>query len=273
MLAAFTADRHGVAIDERLLPEQTAFTLESFGDDHDDLRQGRGIGGRAMTIGYALWALRLGGTSPDATTEAMIAYLLKTQHDDGHWSRQTSRPPLEESNIACTTLAIYGLQQFATPDQKSQADGAIAKAAAWLEGAKAESQDDRCFRLWSLTLLGAADERIAEARAAVIAKQCDDGGWAQLDGMESDAYATGQTLWMLQATGVNAADAVYRRGTDYLLSTQCEDGSWRVRSRSKPVQPYFDNGDPHGKDQFISTPATCWAVAGLAAALKRSVGQ
>jgi hypothetical protein len=27
---------------------------------------------------------------------------------------------------------------------------------------------------------------------------------------------------------------------------------------------FFDNGDPHGKDQFISIAATCWAVAALA---------
>src|SRR5262249_38804403 len=30
---------------------------------------------------------------------------------------------------------------------------------------------------------------------------------------------------------------------------------------------FFDNGDPHGKHQFISTPATCWAVVALAGAL------
>jgi N-acyl-D-amino-acid deacylase len=34
------------------------------------------------------------------------------------------------------------------------------------------------------------------------------------------------------------------------------------------VQVFFDNGDPHGKHQFISVAATCWAVAALAAALE-----
>lgn len=103
----------------------------------------------------------------------------------------------------------------------------------------------------------------------VLDSQRGDGGWAQLDAMESDAYATGQTLWILQATGFDTAEEAYQRGTKYLLSTQC-DGSWFVRSRSKPVQPYFDNADPHGKDQFISTPATCWAVAALAACVKEN---
>jgi N-acyl-D-amino-acid deacylase len=268
LLAAVTARDHGFDVDQTLLPAQTAFTRESFHDHLDDLREGRGIGGRAMTVGYGLWALRLADVPADETTEAMAAYLLKTQHDDGHWSRQTSRPPLEESNVACTTLAIYGLKHFAAESQRPAADGAIEKAAHWLAEAQIESQDDKCFRLWSLCLLGAPADQIAEARRTVFAAQREDGGWPQLATMESDAYATGQTLWILQATGFSPAEEAYQRGTRYLISTQCEDGSWFVRSRSKPVQPYFDNGDPHGKDQFISTPTTCWAVAALAAAVK-----
>lgn len=268
VLAAVTAREHGVGIDETLLPAQTTFTRASFHDELENLREGRRIGGRAMTVGYGLWALRLAAAPADETTAAMATYLLKLQHDDGHWSRQTSRPPLEDSNIACTTLAVFGLKKYAAEQQRSAADAAIAKAARWLAEAKIESQDDRCFRLWSLALLDAPAEQIAAIRQAVFDAQREDGGWAQLDSMESDAYATGQTLWMLQATGFDVTEEAYQRGVKYLLSTQCGDGSWLVRTRSKPVQPYFDNGDPHGKDQFISTPATCWAAAALAAAVK-----
>lgn len=267
MLTAATARSQGVEIDERLLPEQAAFTLAAFHDDLEDLHAGRRIGGRAMTVAYGLWALRLNASPADATTEAMVAFLLKTQHDDGHWSRQTDRPPLEESNITCTTLAVYGLQKYASPAKQAQAEAAIKKAALWLDAAKPESQEDKGFKLWSLNLLGGDAERVATARQAVIASQCDDGGWAQLAEMKSDAYATGQTLWILQTTGLDTADAVYQRGMSYLLSTQGDDGSWLVRTRSKPIQPYFNNGDPHDKDQFISTPATCWAIAALAAAV------
>ncbi|MGH7134283.1 MAG: hypothetical protein ACREHD_01000, partial [Pirellulales bacterium] len=213
LLAAVTARDHGVSIDQTLLPAQTAFTHASFHDDLDDLRQGRGIGGRAMTVGYGLWALRLTDTPADETTEAMVTYLLKVQHDDGHWSRQTSRPPLEESNVACTTVAIYALQKYAAESQRAAANASIDKAVRWLAEAKIESQDDRCFRLWSLNLLGASAEQIAETRRTVLASQRSDGGWAQLDTMESDAYATGQTLWILQATGFDSAEDAYQRGT------------------------------------------------------------
>ena len=46
--------------------------------------------------------------------------------------------------------------------------------------------------------------------------------------------------------------------------SQKDDGSWWVPSRSTPVQPYFDSGFPHGKDQFISMAGTCWANMALA---------
>lgn len=270
MLAAVMARGRGIEIHETWLKGQKDFTHTSFADDLDALRAGRGIGGRSMTVGYGLWALRLADSPADETTEAMVTFLLKTQHDDGHWSRQTSRPPLEDSNIMCTALAIYGLQKYPADSQRADIEAAVARAAQWLSDAKLESQEDRCARLWSLSLLKASIEESGTVRSAIIAAQRDDGGWAQLDSMTSDAYATGQTLWLLQATGFDTTEPAYQRGVDYLLRSQCDDGSWFVSTRSKPVQPYFDNGDPHGKDQFISTPATCWAVAALAAAINPS---
>ena len=100
--------------------------------------------------------------------------------------------------------------------------------------------------------------------------QRDDGGWGQTPEMQSDAYATGQALLMLIQTGgypdkkSKFESVTYRNGIAFLLRTQQEDGSWHVVTRSKPVQVFFDNGDPHGKDQFISMMATSWATAALA---------
>ncbi|HUY89582.1 MAG TPA: prenyltransferase/squalene oxidase repeat-containing protein [Pirellulales bacterium] len=268
MLAAVTARERKLEIGDKLLPEQAEFTRASFHEQRENLQQGRGIGGRAMTVAYGLWALRLAEHKPNETSEAMAAYLLKTQHDDGHWSRQTSRPPLEDSNVTCTVLAAHGLQKFAAESRQAEAAAAIDKAKRWLAEAKLESQEDRAARLLGLGWLGGAEAELLAAREQLLAAQREDGGWSQLDGMPSDAYATGQTLFVLQATGWQTSAAAYQRGMSFLLRSQCEDGSWFVATRSKPVQPYFDNGDPHGKNQFISIPATCWAVAALAAGLE-----
>jgi hypothetical protein len=70
----------------------------------------------------------------------------------------------------------------------------------------------------------------------------------------------------LNAAGVLPADRVYQRGVEYLLSTQLQDGSWYMKTRALAVQPYFDNGFPHGEDQWIAASATNWAVMALALA-------
>ncbi len=106
-------------------------------------------------------------------------------------------------------------------------------------------------------------------RKSLLAEQNADGGWGQDSGRESDAYSTGVSLILLQETAMyekfGAFNASwYQRGIEYLIDTQNRDGSWHVSSRATPVQQYFDNGDPHETDQFISMQATAWAIAALA---------
>jgi N-acyl-D-amino-acid deacylase len=267
LLSLVTARAHGIAVDDKLLEFQSQFTRDSFQSSLETMTQGKGIGGRAMTVAYALWALKLVDSKPDKTTQAMVSYLLKTQRPAGHWTGQVSRPPLEESYQTCTALSALGLKSYATDTQLAQAKAAFAKAREWLTTAPAKSQEDKAFRLWGLHLLGGKPEVLRAARESVLKAQRVDGGWAQIDEMDSDAYATGQTLFILQGTGLEVSDAVYQRGVHFLYKTQRPDGAWLVRSRSRPIQPYheFDDADPLGKDQFISVPATCWAVAALAA--------
>jgi squalene cyclase len=69
-----------------------------------------------------------------------------------------------------------------------------------------------------------------------------------------------------QAGGLPVSDAVYQRGVKFLLQSQREDGSWYVKSRSRPFQTYYESGFPHGKDQFISIAASSWAATALALA-------
>jgi len=83
--------------------------------------------------------------------------------------------------------------------------------------------------------------------------------------MASDAYATGQVLVALaESRSVGPRDAAHARGITFLLNTQLEDGSWFVRTRAVPVQPYFESGFPHGRNQFISAAGTNWAAMALA---------
>jgi N-acyl-D-aspartate/D-glutamate deacylase len=249
-----------------LLQEQADFTLESFREKVEPMREGRGVGGGAMTVGYGLWALHLAGRSRDEATDAMAAFLLKTQRPDGHWSTG-NRPPMEESAVACTVLAALGIKRYAPDDRKEAARAAVERALAWLAAAPSRVQEDRSFRLIGLSLLGGNPGDIPAAMRAVAQGQHDDGGWPSRDDLPGDAYATGQALAAFRLAGMKADDPVYRRGVAWLLKTRRDDGSWKVETRSRPIQVYFDNGDPHGRHQFISTPATCWAVVALAGLL------
>ena len=86
----------------------------------------------------------------------------------------------------------------------------------------------------------------------------------------SDAYGTGQALYALnQAGGVPATHEAYRRGVNFLLRTQDEDGSWYVSKRAMPANNYLDAGFPHGESQYASFNATCWATMALSQAVDR----
>jgi hypothetical protein len=67
-----------------------------------------------------------------------------------------------------------------------------------------------------------------------------------------------------QAGALSVTDAAYKGGIEYLLKTQFEDGSWYVKSRAIPIQPFFESGFPHGQDQWISAAASNWAAMALA---------
>lgn len=268
MLAQVSAKHSGLSIDQKVLDAQAEFTHASFSRELDDLRKGEGIGGRSLTVGYGLWALGLGGRQPDEVSQAMVAFLLKTQEADGHWDLHTHRPPLEDSLETSTVLAVIGLKKWASQEQRPAAEAAIEKVKTWVANSRSTSQEDRIARLWLCQLLEIPGEAQAAARQAVLSAQRGDGGWSQLDSMESDAYATGMTLCVLSMTGAKPQDESSRRAVQFLLDAQQPDGSWHVATRSKPVQVYFDNGDPHGKDQFISTPASCWALVALAMSLR-----
>lgn len=129
---------------------------------------------------------------------------------------------------------------------------------------------DRAFQLLGLAWAGVKTDRemITKAARALIAEQQPDGGWSQLPALASDAYATGQALVALRHSGAIAmTDPVYRRGISFLLKTQLADGSWYIRRRAVPLQPYFEGGFPHGPDQWISVAGTNWATMALALAI------
>jgi len=270
IFALTAAKARGFAIDEAELATQLKFTADFLAKNREQYLQGKGQGGQADTAGYALATLAAGEWKPDENTAAVTEYLLQRHQDQDHWTNNSNRPPTEASSFTTSYVALRGLAAFAPAEQKERADARVKQVRQWLLKATPKENEDRVFRLLALKQVEAPPADIEAATKELLAKQRDDGGWAQLDSGEpesaakSDAYASGTALVALhQAGGLPTSDPAYQRGLRYLLKEQLEDGSWHVTSRSKPFQAYYESGFPHGNDQFISCAASGWATWAL----------
>jgi hypothetical protein len=267
VLALVAARDRGFKINESQLKEVLDHTETFLRKSRDTYAKGKGQGGQADTAGWALWTLEKGGWKPDETTAAVAHYLTVYDREKGYWKNVSNRPPSEASPFTTTFLGIAAMRAFATGDDTTPGADRIARAREWLVASRPRDTEDRVFRLRALDYAGAESKEVQGAAKELLAAQREDGGWPQLPDGESDAYATGSVMAALaQAGGVSVTDAAYRKGLAWLLRAQKEDGSWHVKSRSKPFQAYFETGFPHEKDQFISSQASSWAVVALAQA-------
>ncbi len=267
VLALATARDRGFAVAPEAISAPCEQTEADLREALETYVKGVGQGGGVTRAGYALLTLELGGKEPDAVTEAVTGYLLKSDEARGHWLSSSNRPPSEASEFTATYLALRALAEYGKHQHKDRIAGRFAKALQWLQSARPKDTEDRVFRLLALAQASASRESIHKAADDLLASRRSDGGWSQLDGGTSDAYATGTALVALHLAGRLATDSpVYRGGLRFLIANQRQDGSWFVASRSKPFQPYFESGFPYGKDQFISMAASSWSVTAMALA-------
>jgi hypothetical protein len=171
-------------------------------------------------------------------------------------------------------MCIRSLKVYGPPARAAELNARIAKARQWLLAETPVTTEDRNMQLLGLFWAGADAASLKKLAAVILADQQPDGAWRQHGGVAADAYATGQSLYVLaKAGGVAPADPAYQRGVNYLLATQNVNGSWRVTSRAPKFQAFFNSGFPYGGDQWISAWATSWATMALAQAVPATVGR
>ena len=268
-MTATAARARGFHVDETSVMSQRNTTRSYMESWRERVLQDIPIPGGTDTISFMLAGLAASHYPPDAATDALARYLLRRQHGNGSLNVATSRPPIESSDIEVTALSIRALQAFAPAPQKAEYSAAVRRAAAWLRQATPLNAQEYAYTLLGLTWARTDKAAMRDTTRTLLTLQRNDGGWSQLPTLQSDAYATGLVLTALAESGsLSTNDAVYLRGTRFLLDTQLGDGSWFVRSRAIPIQPYFESGFPHGHDQFISAAATNWATMALLAGAK-----
>ena len=271
-MAVGAARKSGFEVDEATAAQQVkanVFGLEKLRDLlYQSSLSGVGDFFAPFVVGNILIGLDAEHYKPDLNTDAAAMFLKGRQSPDGSWTYAAAdaRPPICSDYVAQTAIAMRALQLYAPKVDRAAYDRSIQLAAVWLAKAQSTNNEDRSSRLVGLAWANMDKDATRKAVRELLAKQRPDGGWADLDSMESSAYATGTSLYALQIAGLPPSDAAYERAVQFLLKTQLEDGSWYVRTRALALQPYFDASFPHGFDQFISAAATSMATYALAQA-------
>ena len=220
-------------------------------------------------VGYEMFGFAANRRPADEYTDSLVHYLKLHQSPQGHWATTGNRPPLTYDAYITTAMVIKALQHYSPPAEKRDTEERLARAAAWLDSAQPVTTQERAFHLLGLQWAGGDEAVIKKSAHGLTKKQRHDGGWSQLPTMGSDAYATGEALYALHLAGkMQITEDVYQKGVRYLLRTQAPDGSWHVKTRSFPLQPYFESGFPYGHDQWISASGTSWASMALSLAVE-----
>jgi ankyrin repeat protein len=263
------ARKSGVPVNEDVARAQLRKVASFLDENRERALEAIGLPGETDTVGYILLGLAGANYPADSITDVWARYMKDRQQADGHWSLLAHRPPLEASEIEVTAAGMRAIQVYAPPSRRAEYERAVQLAVRWLEKAQPKTGEDRAFQILGLKWGKGNPETIRKAARELLALQRSDGGWAQLPSLASDAYATGQALVALKESLIlPATSSASLKGIRFLRESQLEDGSWYVRTRTLPVQPYFDSDFPHGPDQFISTAATNWASMALATAVR-----
>jgi len=194
--------------------------------------------------------------------QRIAGHLLRHQEEDGSWTWASAPPvnrppPFFESDEVATLLARLALAP-PDPSEASPIRDARQRAAEWL--AKTPPNDmtqAAALRLVSKVQAGVSKDDLQPDLQAFLKRQNSDGGWSQIAERDSDAYATGQSLYVLGLAGIGHDRSEVQRGQSFLVSSQKEDGSWPMTRRGHPGVTPSANIVP------ITYFGSAWATLGL----------
>ncbi len=270
------AESQGYAIDKKYLDDKIESLLGSKekllsskifpnpADPPDPRPQGRGLNMGLPFLAVAARSLSSLEEGQKQSLKLIAEEIVAKQQPDGSWEffATLRRPPINESQTTDAAWIIMALEGETGPDAPEPQRAALTRAIAWLEAAKpSELHQDKALKVLLAARAGKPREAMQITIDELLALQRPDGGWSQtVPEPKSDAFATGQTLYVLALAGYTAESPEIKRGIDFLVATQAADGSWPMISRSTP------DGSP-GSSKLL-TPINCaassWATLGLA---------
>jgi hypothetical protein len=196
----------------------------------------------------------------------LAGFLVRFQEEDGTWPMRppggSGVPPTSESRETIALLALLAWEPYDAANSPDAAAmrAAREKAVAWLrDNPSTDTVQAIALRLLFDVRSGKPPEQLQPRIDRLFGLQNTDGGWRQLPEMASDAYATGQTLWVLSFAGVKADRPEIGRAISFLTTTQRDDGSWPMPFRFPPGEDTTRKRDPGP----ISHIGSAWATMGL----------
>jgi hypothetical protein len=221
-------------------------------------------GARLVVLAVAAQSLPSLKEGQKQSLKLIAEEIVKKQQADGSWEffATLRRPPINESQTTDAAWIIMALEGETGPDAPESQRAALSKAITWLDTAKrSDIHQDKVLKVLRGVRSAKPRKTMQTTIDELLALQRADGGWSQtVPELKSDAFATGQTLYVLSLAGFTAERPEIKRGIDFLVTTQKPDGSWPMISRSTP------DGSP-GSSKLL-TPITCaassWATLGLA---------
>jgi len=269
------ADRQGYTIDKKYVTDTVESMLGSKDkllstrifpnpkDPPDPRPQARGLNMGLPFLAAAVQTLPSLTDGQKQSLKLIAEEIVKKQQADGSWEwfKGLRRPPINESQTTDAAWIIMALEGQMGPGAPKAQREALTKANAWLDAAKhRDLHQDKVMKVLLGVRSGKPRKALQPTIDELLALQRADGGWSQtVPEPRSDAFATGQTLYVLSLAGFTAERREIQRGIDFLVATQKPDGSWPMISRSTP------NGEP-GSSKLL-TPITCtatsWATLGL----------
>jgi hypothetical protein len=269
------AAKQGYAIDKKFVAETTESLLGSKdklmasrifpnpADKPDPRPQGRGLNLGLPFLAVAAQSVPALEAGQKQSLKLIAEEIVKKQQADGSWEffATLRRPPINESQTTDAAWIILALTGTTGPDVPESQRVALQKALAWLAAARLPSNyQDKVLKVLLASRAGKPRAEMQSMIDELFVLQRPDGGWSQTPEMASDAFATGQTLYVLALTGHQAEQPAIQRAINFLVTTQKPDGSWPMTSRSTP------DGRP-GSAKLL-TPITCaagsWATLALA---------
>ena len=269
VVALSEARKQGYAVDEKVLADNLTWTKERFlpavieGDQVEPEK-------RAEIVSLSLPLLTLALPSNPSVfsrdeIERLTRLVVNRQQPDGGWVLQPRPPaPVFDSRETLTMWFYLGLEPGTAKDAKAAAAAKASRELAWKwldSQPAADSTQHYALRLLSASRGGANSRERRRLIDELLRRQSADGGWPQTPELTSDAYATGQALYVLSLAGVKRDRKEIRRAVEFLVSTQLEDGTWKMIARSTPAREATTNPWP------LSCFGAAWATMGLVRSL------